>query len=155
MTTAPRTFRRQVAAKKSAATRPTVEFMIEHASAPEGEELGSDQFHATMPTEERLFLLAALAGDEDSDGAAEAAATMDLLRDALPNAEFRLLKRRLGDPEDIVDIEMLQEILMWLVEEWSTFPTVPSSGSSVSPPSTGTRSTGRVRGEGSTHSTSR
>jgi hypothetical protein len=151
MTNAPRTFRRQVAAKKSAAPRPTVEFMIEHSEEPaEGEEPTADQFHATMPSEERLFLLAALAGDEDSDGAAEAAATMDLLRDALPTAEFRILKRRLGDSEDIVDITMLQEILMWLVEEWSTFPTEPSSASSASPPSTGTRSTGRVRGAGST-----
>jgi hypothetical protein len=156
MTSAPRTFRRQVAAKKASAPRPTVEFMIEHTEGPaEGEEPGADQFHATLPSDERMFLLAALAGDEDADGAQEAAATMDLIRDALPEKEFRLLKHRLSDPKDIVDITMLQEILMWLVEEWSSFPTEPSSGSSESPQSTGAPSTGRVRGEGSTRSTSR
>src|SRR6478735_7373707 len=107
MTTAPKTFRRQIATKKSAASRPTVEFMIEeNEEVPEGEEPKSQQFHATMPTEERLFLMAALAGDEDSDGAAEAAATMDLLRDALPAEEFRILRRRIADPDDFVDILM-------------------------------------------------
>ena len=149
MPTAPRTFRRQV--EQKVVERPMVEFMIE--SNVEGEE--AQQYHATRPTEERLFLLAALAGAEDSTGAEEAAATLDLLRDALPEAEFRTLRRRIGDPNDFVDIPMVQEILMWLVEEWSTFPTEPSSASSASPPATGTRSTGRVRGAGSIPSPSR
>lgn len=156
MTTAPKTFHRQVAAKKAAAPRPTIEFMIENMDpVEEGEEVHADQFHATMPSDERLFVLAAMAGDEDSNGAAEAAATMDLLKATLPADEFRLLKRRLLDPEDIVDMDLLQDILMWLTEEWSTFPTEPASASSASPPSTGARSTGRVRGAGSTRSTSR
>lgn len=156
MTTAPKTFHRQVAAKKAAASRPTVEFMIENMDpVEEGEEPHADQFHATLPSDERLFVLAAMAGDEDSNGTAEAAATMDLLKSSLPEDEFRLLRKRLLDPEDIVDMELLQDILMWLTEEWSTFPTVQSSASSVSPPSTGVQSTGRVRGPGSTRSTSR
>jgi hypothetical protein len=156
MTTAPKTFHRQVAAKKAAAPRPTVEFMIESMDpVEEGEEPRADQFHATLPSDERLFILAAMAGDEESNGTAEAAATLDLLRSSLPDDEFRLLKRRLLDSEDIVDMELLQDILMWLTEEWSTFPTVQSSASSESPPSTGARSTGRVRGQGSTRSTSR
>ena len=156
MTTAPKTFHRQVAAKKAKAERPTNEFMIENMDpVEEGEDPHADQFHATMPSDERLFVLAAMAGDEDAGGAAEAAATMDLLKSTLPEDEFRLLKRRLLDPEDIVDMDLLQDILMWLMEEWSTFPTEPASASSASPPSTGARSTGRVRGKGSTHSTSR
>lgn len=156
MTTAPKTFHRQVAAKKAKVERPTVEFMIENMDpVEEGEDPHADQFHATLPSDERLFILAAMAGDEESNGAAEAAATLDLLRSSLPDDEFRLLKKRLLDPEDIVDMDLLQDILMWLTEEWSTFPTVQSSASSASPPSTGARSTGRVRGAGSTHSTSR
>ena len=128
-----------------------VEFMIE-AKEEDG---AAEQYHATRPTEERLFLLAALAGSEDATGTEEAAATLELLRDALPEDEFRVLRRRIADPSDFVDIGMIQDILMWLVEEWSTFPTEPSSVSSAPPPATGTRSTGRVRGEGSTSSTSR
>lgn len=155
MTTAPRTFHRRVAEKKAEAPRPTVEFMIEREGPFEEGEPQADQFHATLPSDERLFIMAAMAGDEDADGTAEAAATMDLLRDALPHDEFRLLKKRLLDPDDMVDMGLLQDILIWLSEEWSTFPTVPSSASSASPPSTGAKSTGRVRGQGSTRSTSR
>jgi hypothetical protein len=156
MTTPPRTFRRQVAAKKASETRPTVEFMIEREGPlEEGEEPQADQFHATLPSDERLFLLAAMAGDEEASGAAEAAATLELLKAALPEDEFRLLKHRMLDDADSVDMDMVQDILMWLTEEWSTFPTVQSSASSASPPSTGARSTGRVRGSGSTRSTSR
>lgn len=149
MPTAPRTFRRQVSDR--VVERPVAEFMIE----AKAEDAPAEQYHATRPTEERLFLLAALAGSEDSTGAEEAAATLELLKDALPEDEYRALRRRIGDPDDFVDIEMLQDILMWLVEEWSAFPTEPSSVSSAPPPATGTRSTGRVRGAGSTSSASR
>lgn len=156
MTTAPHTFRRRVDEKKGKGPRPVAEFMIESNEPPvDGVEPEPQQYHATMPTDERLFLLAALAGAEDATGAEEAAATLDLLKDALPADEFRTLRRRIADPDDFVDIAMVQDILMWLIGEWTTFPTEPSSASSVSPPSTGARSTGRVRGEGSTHSTSR
>lgn len=152
MTTAPRAFRRAVAEKKSTA-RPVVEFTLESTDA-EGEVVRSDTFHAKRPTDERLFLLAAMAGDEDADGAQEAAVTLDLLKDILSEAEFKTLKARLLDDTDDVDMDMLQDVLMWLVEQWASFPTEPSSDSSVSQGASGTKSTGRVRGPGSTQSVS-
>lgn len=149
---APRSFRR-AAAKKVA--RPTVTFTLDWVDDEDEEKvLRSDTFHATMPSDERLFMIAALVGSDEENMASEAAAIMDLLRDSLPADEFRTLKRRLADPEDSVDMETVSEVLEWLMEKWSDFPTQPSSASSESPTATGPKSTGRVRGPGSTRSNS-
>lgn len=157
MANAPHSFRRQVAARKE--ERPVVTFTLDSVSDTEVDEDGqpvvmrSDIFHATRPTEERLFMLAAAAGSEDS-AASEAAAILDLLRDILPKEEFRTLRERMLDPEDDVNLTMIQDVIVWLMEEWSSFPTKPQSVSSASPTTTGAKSTGRVRGPGSTRSTS-
>lgn len=159
MAQAPRSFRR--AARKQA-ERPVVAFTLDwvedltpeqEAEGVQAEVIRSDTFHATQPTDERLFLTAALIGDEDSVGS-EARAVLDLLKDVLPTSEYRLLKSRIADPDDSVDLNVVQEVLEWLMEQWSTFPTEPSSASSPSPTSSGSKSTGRVRGAGSTRSPS-
>lgn len=152
MTTAPRSFRRQLA-KKKGPSRPMVEFTLDWVDENE-EVVKSTTFHATMPTDENLFLLAAMAGDDDANAAEEAAGIMSLFKQSLPEDEYRELRSRLRDPEDDVTLDVLQEVIPWLMEEWTAFPTQPASVSSVSPPSTGARSTGRVRGAGSTRSTS-
>jgi hypothetical protein len=160
MTTPSRSFRRAVAQKKGKdAPRPVVEFFLEWLDDEAVDEDGNpvvhrrDVFHATQPTDERIFLIAALAGDEDAGASAEAAAIMDLFKTSLPEDEYKILRQRLKDPEDDVDLTMLQEVVPWLMEEWSAFPTVPASASLESPPSTGVRSTGRAPGKGSTRST--
>jgi len=159
MAQAPRSFRR--AAKKKVAlpvTSFTLDWIVDltedqEADGIEPEVIRSDTFHVTRPTDERLFLVAAMVGDEDGVGS-EATAVMDLFRDSLPPREYSILRSRLADPDDSVDLDVLQEIVGWLMEQWSDFPTQQSSDSSGSPTSTGTKSTGRVRGTGSTHSTS-
>lgn len=157
MTTPSRSFRRSVEKKKAKVERPSVEFVLDWISDTENDEDGnalvirSDTFHATLPSDERLFVIAAVAGQEDGGGAAEAAAMMDLLRDCLPKKEFSILRSRMLDPEDDVDLDMIQDIMGWLMEEWSNFPTQPAKDSSGSQVATGAKSTGRVRGEGSTH----
>jgi hypothetical protein len=156
MTTASRTFQRQVADKKKGApTRPTAEFILTWLDPDdESKTIKTDTFHATQPTDEKLFLLAAMTGDEDASAAADAAATLQLFRESLPEKEYATLRARLKDDEDpAVTLEVLSEVVPWLMGEWTGFPTEPSSGSSASPATTGTRSTGRVRGPGSTRST--
>lgn len=159
MAQAPRSFRR--AAKKKV-ERPIFAFNLvwdedlteeQIEAGVEPEVYRADTFHSTRPTDEMLFLTASMMGD-DANASSEAAAVMDLFRDTLPTAEFRILKERLADPDDAVDLEALQEVLAWLMEQWSDFPTVPSSDSPTSPTSTGQKSTGRVRGPGSTRSAS-
>ena len=61
-----------------------------------------------------------------------------------------LLDRKSGfDAEDIMDMAI------YIVEEWSSRPTNPSTGSSASPRTTGARTTGATRKVGSTPSRSR
>jgi hypothetical protein len=150
-----RAFRRSVAEKKKGVVeQPTVAFTLDWVDDEDPEKvIRSDTFHATRPTDERLFLIAALAGDEDAGGVAEAAAVVEIFRDALPEDEYRILRRRIKDPEDDVNLDMLQDVMFWLMGEWSSFPTAPASDSSASRRSTGAKSTGRVRGPGSTRST--
>jgi hypothetical protein len=150
-----RSFRRSVAEKKKGVVeQPVVAFTLDWVDDEDPEKvIRSDVFHATKPTDERLFLIAAMAGDEDAGGAAEAAAVVEVFRDSLPPAEYRVLRERIKDPNDDVDLGMLQDVMFWLMGEWSSFPTEPASGSSNSPVATGPKSTGRVRGPGSTRST--
>lgn len=147
-----RTFRRAAARKK--VERPTVRFGIERLD-DEGEVVSTDYFHATMPSDEAMFMIAALIGDEENDAGA-ATALLDLLKESLPSQEYRVFRKRLMDPKDEdLTMEVVEEIVEMLMEDWSTFPTGQSSASSTSPTPTGTTSTGRVRGSGSTSSNSR
>lgn len=115
-----------------------------------------DEFHATQPTEDRLMMLLANAARRDATLADEAAAIFDLFRAILPPNEYRILERRFNDPRDMgVDYEMLGQVMEWLMEQWQDFPTQQPAASSGSRATTGTKSTGRVRGKGSIPSTSR
>ena len=156
MVSSTQTFHRKI--REKAAPRKEVAFTLVWEQAPdevpEGQEpevYRVDTFHATKPTDERMFLIAAMVGDEENQ-MGEAAAVVEILKDALPKDEWRILRARIADPADDVDLEMVKDIVQWLIEEWADFPTRPSSGSSGLPVSTGVTSTGRVQGEGSTHS---
>jgi len=153
VSTAQQTFRRKVHAK--VAPRKEVAFTLVWEQDPDEAEEGKepevyrvDTFHATKPTDEKLFLIAALVGDEDNE-AGEAAAVLEILRDSLSREEYQILRTRIADPDDDVNLDMIKDVVQWLMSEWSDFPTRPSSASSNSQDSTGERSTGRVRGKGS------
>ncbi len=108
---------------------------------------------ANPPTPEQLAIALAMGASEFSTIADEMAAALDIFRSVLSKADYRILVMRLRDPEDEVDLEMLSEIVEWLVEQWQDFPTQPPSASSRSAKPTGPRSTGRSPGKGSTRST--
>ena len=145
-----RSFRRRA---KKVAARPVSVFSPDWVDEDEeGNEIivRSDVFHASMPSNETLFFLMADLNDDDADGA-DVVAMKRLLMASLPADEFRILKQRLEDPEDPLDMEWLGEILQDVMKDWTDFPTEQSAASSGSPTSTGQRSTGRVRGKGSIH----
>jgi hypothetical protein len=146
---APHAFRRQVEKKTEKA--PPIAFMLE-TTDEEGNVVRSDTMEAIRPTEERIFLFVAALGGEDVNFADEAAAILALFRDVLRPTDFSVLRERLSDENDEVDLTMLREIMEWLVAQWADFPTQPSSGSSESPTPIGTTSTGRAPGKGSTRS---
>lgn len=145
-------FRRQV--KRRIAEKPIVNVVSIDTVDEQGEPIGTDQFHFSRPSEEQMFLMAASMGGDDTSVADEAAAVLDILRVSLPPEEFRRMRARLIDPEDGLDMDVLGELMRDLISAWSDFPTKPQSASSGSPESSGVTSTGRVQGEGSTHSPS-
>ena len=145
------TFRRQV--KRRAAVAPSITSVSIDTVDENDEPVGTDVFHFSRPTEEQLFLMAASMGGETSV-ADEAAAVLDIMRVSLPTEEFRKLRSRLLDPEDGLDMEVLGGTIQDLLSAWSDFPTKPQSASSESQNGSGPKSTGRVRGAGSTHSPS-
>lgn len=153
MATAPQGFRRRVK-DRVAKERTEIPFFLETVDEnEEGEEIvvRRDDFVAKAPTDEQLMLMMALGGREDSGVGDEVAAMLDFYKAVLPANQYKILLGRLRDPEDLdVDAETLAEIFQWLMEKWQDFPTTPPSGSSGSQGTTGARSTGRVRGKGST-----
>lgn len=54
------------------------------------------------------------------------------------------ITQRLLDRQDRFGIEEVQEIIEWMVEEWSARPTRSPSGSTPSPPKGGRKSTART-----------
>jgi hypothetical protein len=113
----------------------------------------ANTFTAMHPTAEQLAITLAHGASEFATHADEMSSALGLFKDVLPANEYHVLVRRLRDPKDEVDIEMLAGIIEWLVEQWQDFPTPPPSASSRSAKPTGPRSTGRSPGKGSTRST--
>jgi hypothetical protein len=154
MVTASQGFIRRVKDRADDGPRPSVGFFISTVDEDEDGneiEVRRDDFTATMPGDEQLLVMVAEGGREGATVADEVAALLDFFRAALPAAQYRLLFRRFKDPQDPdVDFETLQDIFQWLMEQWQDFPTQQPAGSSKSSGSTGTKSTGRVRGKGST-----
>lgn len=153
MASAPQGFRSRVKDRVTK-ERAKVAFYLETTDEDEnGEEfvVRRDDFVATAPTDEQLMLLMAVGGREDSSIGDEASAMLDFFKAALPADQYKVLLGRLRDPDDPdVDAESLGEIFQWLMERFQDFPTTQPSASSGSQGSSGARSTGRVRGKGST-----
>lgn len=145
------TIRRQL--KKR--SRPQETATITFDSEDDEGNLDTETYTFSRPTDEQMFLLAAGIGGDDSSVADEAAAVMEYIRQTLPREEYRRLRARLADPEDGLDMDIFSETLFEMIGVWSDYPTQQPSVSSGSPESSGGNSTGRVRGKGSTHSTSR
>lgn len=153
MATAPQAFTRRVKERVAPEENPVVTFVLR--TEDEDDEgnpiiLREDRFDASFPTEEQMLVLFAQGGRSDATTADETAAMFDIFKSILPPAQYRLLMRRFKDPTDVdVDAEALADVFEWLLEQWQSFPTSPQSASSVSRPSSGAKSTGRVRGKGS------
>lgn len=82
----------------------------------------------------------------------QSAAMMAFIRKCVSAADYRFIRAALGSEK--VTMPQLQEMVMDAVEAWATFPTKQRSGSTRSPQRTGTRSTGRAPGAGSTRASS-
>ena len=72
-------------------------------------------------------------------------AVIDFCNAILDDQGARHFRQRLLDGDDPFDVEDVQDIIEWAMDEWSARPTQSSSDSSSSQESTGRSSTGKQR----------
>lgn len=77
----------------------------------------------------------------DSGGGDSAKALYNFLSSAMPEAEYNKLQDVLHDKETIIEVELIGEIVSWLVEEYSARPTQQPEVSSIGQQTSGTTST--------------
>lgn len=77
----------------------------------------------------------------DSEGGDSATALYEFLRASMPADEYDRLQAVLHDPDVIIDIELIGEIVSWLVEEYAERPTKQPEDSSNGQLTSGTSST--------------
>ena len=96
-----------------------------------------------------LFLAAMGADAEEVD---ILATLFSFLENAFNQSDYRFLRKMIRSEE--LEYEQLMELIADMMEGWMAFPTQPASVSQRSQRPTGTSSTGRVRGPGSTQQSS-
>lgn len=79
--------------------------------------------------------------DADSGTGDSAKALYNFLSSAMPDEEYERLQKQLKNPEIIIDIDVIGEIVAWLVEEYSSRPTQRPENSSNGDSNSGLSST--------------
>jgi hypothetical protein len=111
-----------------------------------------ETLYAFPPSEGQLVLLTAAAGARDATR--QSAEFMDTFWSLLDEETTDILRSRMLDPGDTFGLTDVMHIIQWLSEEAAARPTESSGGSTLSPRSTGNRSTVRARARASTRSPS-
>jgi hypothetical protein len=100
------------------------------------------EVHIEAPSSGQLAYLLAMQADT-VDGPEQIAAVFDFLKNLMDHEDYVWLTGLLKSGS--LSMELLMEVIEYLVEEWTTVPTSPASASPSSRRSTGTRSTARPR----------
>jgi hypothetical protein len=120
----------------------TVANAVDIVFAIDGEELT-----AHPPTTGQLALFMNRGGN---GGMVSVNAVFDFLEAVLDEDDFFIIETKLAEG---VELEMLVDVVTYLIETWSTRPTSRSKGSSPSRKTTGPRSTAKPRPRAKTAST--
>lgn len=95
-------------------------------------DLGEETFtcHAAIQGKVILDIMRLAAdGDEETRGVMMAISVLDFFEKVMPEEEYERLGKLMEDPKQIVELDVLSEIMSWLIEEYSGRPTEPSSDS--------------------------
>ena len=103
-------------------------------------ELNGVEFEA-KPAIQGTVLLGFVRDASSDDGGDSAKALYNFLESALEEKEYDRLQRLLNDDKVIIDIEIIGEIVSWLVTEYSDRPTKQPEDSSNGQQTSGTTST--------------
>lgn len=102
--------------------------------------INGEQFSA-RPAIPGSLLLGFAARSDGSDPAAASAAVLEFFDRALLPESLERFKTRVDDPEEVIEMEDLSDIIAYLVEAYSARPTEGSSTSSPGPSTSGPSST--------------
>jgi len=127
--------------------------MKEFTTAAESVEITGDEMiefkidgescHAFQPSNGQLaVLLASIASTQQWTH--QVAGVINFFDAVLDDESSAYITRRLLERTDQFGLDEVQDIIQWLVEEWSSRPTQPPSGSTPSPPKGGRKSTART-----------
>ena len=95
-------------------------------------DLGDEEFSCYPEVQGKTILdimKVAAAGDEDSRGVLMAVSILDFFQKVMPPEEYGRFEALMEDPKRIVPMDTLSEIMSWLIEEYTSRPTQPSSDS--------------------------
>jgi hypothetical protein len=112
-----------------------------------------EEYTALPPTGGMLAVVAASQVDYTSD-VERIGSVINFFKGVLDEDSRRRFTTRMQDREDDLDVEVLEEVLTWLMDQWFHRPTKPASGSTSSRGNGGRRSTAGQRSTGSTRSRS-
>jgi hypothetical protein len=114
--------------------------------------IDDDIFVAYPPTPGQAALFMA-AQAKNRDIPDHVAGVIDFFDGLLDEESREVFNRRLLDRDDSLDFDIVSEIIEALFEEWSARPTQPSSASTSSRKSAGSRSTAKPRSRATTSQT--
>jgi hypothetical protein len=95
-------------------------------------DLGGEEFHCYAEIQGKTILdimKVATEGDEDVRGVLMAVSVLDFFVKVMPPEEYERFEKLMEDPKRIVPMDVLSEIMSWLIEEYTDRPTKPSSDS--------------------------
>lgn len=104
--------------------------------------IGGDEFIVYPPTTAMFALFLASQADNRSIPD-QMAGVVDMIDNLLEPSQRSTFHKRLLDREHPLDFDVLQEIIEWMLEEWSARPTQQSSDSSSSRKTAGRKSTAK------------
>jgi hypothetical protein len=95
-------------------------------------DLGGEEFACYAEVQGKTILdimRAAAESDEDTRGVVMAVSVLDFFVKVMPPTEYERFEKLMEDEKRIVPMDVLSEIMGWLIEEYTDRPTQPSSGS--------------------------
>jgi hypothetical protein len=106
-------------------------------------ELDGRTIVAYKPTEEQIALLMSDVG-RFSSNSSKVGGSIDFFHSIFADADAAYIRQRLLNKDDAFGLPEVQDILEWLIEEWTGNPTQSQSASTPSRPSGGRKSTPRT-----------
>jgi len=114
-------------------------------------EIDGDVFEAApaLPADTLMDFATQFEGMDENDGAKAQLAMVTVLETVLVPESFQHFRARMGDPQQPIELDQVNDVVQWIMSEYGMRPTLPSERSSDGSPSpeSGTSSTENTQAE--------